>query len=424
MNEGVFTDGLVSGRSGTAMGNKRARGLVVRLSVLLVLVFAMIAAVGVPVGHPQRAAAEEDGTTFPEFAPAFTPPSTVYIPATGHSIDGWFLDMWRQNGGATYFGNPITAEITRPDGSIVQYYQYARFEYWPNGDVNGNQIALGDIGDELRPAVVPRMAVGGASSKASQLNRIALAWEPLAQDKIKPDSDSYQYVETTGHSVYDGFLRFWQNNSLDWFIGDPISEEYVVDGVHYQVFERGELRWKQGEDITLVPVGEMMTRKLGLSTDATAQGDLPVYDESLFIAPAAPTMSEVIAESGADPNGEKWFDVDLTNEYLVAYQGDTPVLQTLVSTGLPGHETPAGEFYILQKLPVQTMSGVIGGEYYNVPDVPDVEYFTPYGHAIHGTYWHNNFGHEMSHGCVNVPLDLAHFLYEWSDVGDRVEVHY
>ena len=56
------------------------------------------------------------------------------------------------------------------------------------------------------------------------------------------------------------------------------------------------------------------------------------------------------------------------------------------------------------------MEGVIGGEYYNVPDVPCVMYFTNGGHALHGTYWHSNFGTPMSHGCVNLPMDVAAWM--------------
>lgn len=70
------------------------------------------------------------------------------------------------------------------------------------------------------------------------------------------------------------------------------------------------------------------------------------------------------------------------------------------------------------------MEGTISAEYYNVPNVPDVMYFTPYGHAIHGTYWHSNFGTPMSHGCVNVPLGYASWLYDHTPYGATVEVRW
>ena len=75
--------------------------------------------------------------------PNWAPPPTVYIPATGHTIDRLFLDLWRTGGGIWAFGNPITPEITEPDGHVVQYYEYARFEYWPDGDPDGNVVTLG-----------------------------------------------------------------------------------------------------------------------------------------------------------------------------------------------------------------------------------------------------------------------------------------
>jgi hypothetical protein len=406
------------------VGTSRQTSVAGRMTLIFVIMLTTIVSVGGSFAQPRSTAAQDDQSAVPVFGSQWAAPTTVYIPDTGHTIDGLFLDMWRENGSASVFGNPITDEITRDDGSIVQYYDFARFEYWPNGDVNGNQITLGHIGEDLRPAVVPRMPIGGKSGKAAQLTRVAMAWEPLGDRQIRADSDTYLYVPETGHSINDGFLAFWQNNSLEWFLGNPVSEEYVVDSVHYQVFERGQLRWKDGEDITMVPVGEKLAEQQQLSQAPSGQGDVPVYDESLFVPPAPPTVDEVIADTGAKADGERWIDVSLTNEYLTAYQGNTVILETYISSGKPGFETPTGTFFINSKLPEQDMEGVIGGEYYDVPSVPDVMYFTDFGHAIHGTYWHNNFGNPMSHGCINVPLDLAHFLYEWAPINTRVEIHY
>ena len=126
--------------------------------------------------------------------------------------------------------------------------------------------------------------------------------------------------------------------------------------------------------------------------------------------------------SPAAARAQKAIVVSLSQQRMWVYKGDTVVLTSLVSTGRAGFETPTGTFSILTKLPSQTMSGVIGGEYYNVPDVPNVMYFTNEGHALHGTYWHNNFGTPMSHGCVNLPMDVAAWLYNWAPVGTPVFV--
>jgi lipoprotein-anchoring transpeptidase ErfK/SrfK len=119
---------------------------------------------------------------------------------------------------------------------------------------------------------------------------------------------------------------------------------------------------------------------------------------------------------------QKAIVVSISQQILRAYKGDQVVMSSYVSTGRAGFDTPPGSFAVLTKLPSQTMEGVIGGEYYHVPDVPWVLYFTNSGHALHGTYWHNNFGMPMSHGCVNLPLDVAAWLYTWAPRGTPVFV--
>jgi len=120
------------------------------------------------------------------------------------------------------------------------------------------------------------------------------------------------------------------------------------------------------------------------------------------------------------PPGEgKWIDVNLTTQTLIAYEGTTPVFQVLISSGTPAHPSPVGRFYVYLKLISQDMSG----PGYYLPDVPYVMYFYD-GYAIHGTYWHNNFGHPMSHGCINLPIPEAGWLYEWTPMGTPVVLHY
>lgn len=124
------------------------------------------------------------------------------------------------------------------------------------------------------------------------------------------------------------------------------------------------------------------------------------------------------------PPGEKWIEINLSSQYLIAWEGYNRVNETYVSTGRPGFDTPTGTWYVNTKLWSQTMSGCIQGECYYVPDVPHVMYFTNWGHALHGAYWHNNFGHVMSHGCVNLPLGFAEWLFYWTPYGTPVVIHY
>jgi hypothetical protein len=128
---------------------------------------------------------------------------------------------------------------------------------------------------------------------------------------------------------------------------------------------------------------------------------------------------------GGGGSGAIWIDVNLSTQYMRVYRGNTVVMETYVSTGrTPNFTTPTGTFYINTKLPSQTMSGTLQGETYHVPNVPWVMYFTDRGHAIHGAYWHNNFGQVMSHGCINLPVSFSEWLYSVSPIGTRVVIHY
>jgi lipoprotein-anchoring transpeptidase ErfK/SrfK len=349
----------------------------------------------------------------------WAPPSTVYIPDTGETIDGVFLDYWRANGGVNAFGNPITQEF-QLNGHTVQYYEYARFEYWPE-DVDGNVVHLGKIGEELRPQLVMRQGtVATAPGSVAQQAKISLAWLPVSQKIAStPESDTFTYISATGHTIANGFKNFWDSTGGADYLGNPLTEEYKLGDTTYQVFERGQLAWKQGNDPWMVAIGDELAARQGISTAPVDQGDVPTYDESLFVEPTPDAGNGVF-----DPNQELWFEVNLSEQYMTVWNGDHVLLGTYVSTGVPGLDTPTGTFYVNSKLESQTMEGVIGGEYYNVPDVPWVMYFTDEGHALHGTYWHSNFGTPMSHGCVNLPMDVAEYLYSITPIGTRVEIHY
>jgi lipoprotein-anchoring transpeptidase ErfK/SrfK len=93
------------------------------------------------------------------------------------------------------------------------------------------------------------------------------------------------------------------------------------------------------------------------------------------------------------------------------------VREVTVSTGLPGTPTVQGEFNIYSKIPSQTMYG----PGYYLPNVEYVMYFYQ-GYSIHSTYWHNNFGQPMSHGCVNLPPEAAQWFYSFAQVGTTVRV--
>ncbi len=111
---------------------------------------------------------------------------------------------------------------------------------------------------------------------------------------------------------------------------------------------------------------------------------------------------------------EKWIEVSLDEQRLRAWEGNKLIMEFPISSGLWA-PTPKGTFNIWYKTRSQTMSGGSQalGTYYNLPNVPNNMFFYK-GYAVHGAYWHNNFGHPMSHGCVNSPLASAAQLFAWS----------
>jgi lipoprotein-anchoring transpeptidase ErfK/SrfK len=120
--------------------------------------------------------------------------------------------------------------------------------------------------------------------------------------------------------------------------------------------------------------------------------------------------------------GEKWIDVDVTSQSLVAYEGNVPVFDSLVSTGTDLHPTVTGQFRIWLRLSSQDMDGYRLGYDYFLRNVPFVQYFY-YDYSLHGTFWHNNFGNPMSHGCVNLPTPAAEWLFNWAEYGTLVNIH-
>ncbi|MCX6044090.1 MAG: L,D-transpeptidase [Chloroflexi bacterium] len=110
----------------------------------------------------------------------------------------------------------------------------------------------------------------------------------------------------------------------------------------------------------------------------------------------------------------KWIRVDLSEQIVVAYEGTKSIRAFRVSSGLPNTPTVTGTFHIRTKVLSQTMYGGEGNMYYNLPGVKWVQYFYQ-DYSFHGTYWHNNFGHPMSHGCLNMTNADAKWLFDWAD---------
>jgi hypothetical protein len=160
-----------------------------------------------------------------------------------------------------------------------------------------------------------------------------------------------------------------------------------------------------------------------ISEDRNGQFWYRIIDEEGYIFYADATHLHIIKPqditliSPEVPSDAKRIEVDLENQFVVAYEHGEPVFMTRTATGAQFYtgdfSTPKGEFITNRKRPSRHMMDPAGSSY-DLPGVPWVSYITSNGVAFHGTYWHNDYGNPRSHGCINLTNEAARWIYRWS----------
>jgi lipoprotein-anchoring transpeptidase ErfK/SrfK len=379
---------------------------------------------------PDRSAAQDDA---------------LFFASTGHRLTNefGFLGYWRGSNGPLTLGAPITEPLVE-NGLAVQYFERGRLGLHPE---YGGAVLRGRLGAEYADAL----------------------WRSFAPPALSVEQAGARVFAETGYAVSEPFLGFWEaNGAIDAF-GLPLSApewEYVgAQMAHVQYFERARLEYYAGADaasaVQIGALGRDLALLRGLPTAPVDPAGALVVDNAGLpmpepvalpqptLAPLAPTKAPAPAagpapqapaaptpkpqpkpaEEPAAPvatgsNG-KSIVVDLSDQWLYAMEGDTVIFDAPVSTGRDGFNTPVGRYAIYHKTPLQTMRGCAGGECWSVPNVPNAMYIVG-GVALHGAYWHNQFGSGVrrSHGCVNLPLDSAAWLYKWAPLGTPVSVRW
>jgi hypothetical protein len=159
-------------------------------------------------------------------------------------------------------------------------------------------------------------------------------------------------------------------------------------------------------------------RVVGITSGTDSQ---PWYEVSeqyfTYFMPAAhlrPISPDEVGPTGGVPPDARRIEVHIGSQSLTAFEGENAVLTSLCSTGSPGWDTPFGNYPIIDKRHGTRMTGAASDEYYNLPGVPFATYITNSWVAIHGAYWHNDYGRRRSHGCINVPPEVARWLFRWT----------
>ena len=133
----------------------------------------------------------------------------------------------------------------------------------------------------------------------------------------------------------------------------------------------------------------------------------------------------VVTPNTAPPEGvtgNRWIEVNLEEQSLAVYENNRLVFATMIATGMKPFWTRPGVFQIFQKKEAETMRNNDPSDFYYLEDVPYTMYFDG-ARALHGAYWRTYFGFPQSHGCVNLSVGDAHWLFDWAREGDWVYVH-
>ncbi len=326
--------------------------------------------------------------------------NTIYFSETQHHLSNrsGFLDFWRANGQGYLFGFPITEEFVE-NGRVVQYFEKVRFEHHPEMAGTRWEVQVGLLGREVQQE--------------------GDGWQPI------PDpQNGVLYFPETQHTIQGEFFTYWQRRGGVQIFGYPISEQMQENGYTVQYFERAKLEYHPEDMDPFYRAYEYYGRNLNTLHEVV------VSDLGRVIAEQRNVNTEPVKQLKGAPSWTpalwaRHIDINLSTQWLTAYEDDLIVYRAPVTTGRPGFYTPVGNFAVYDKLPIQTMRGSMGGETWNVPNIPWVMYVNG-SVAMHGTYWHDLFGSGalMSHGCINLAMDDAQWIYEWNDIGTTVRVHY
>jgi len=398
-----------------------------------------------PVVSSPRALASQEGATEAmlnvELPPALGETGVqVYIAATGHTLSGIMLDYWRATGGSVLFGNPISEPFAAPNGYYSQAFERGVLQYRPDVLHTVEPIVrLMPLGQMALSEGVGTVGADGRRANGGGNPQVS-TWGALPIDSVAVTTALAAggiYVDATGHTISGEFLAWYERHEGQFYLGNPLSEPMTDDGQDVQWFEGGMLVRDAKDRVSLAPLPADLAAAIGVDPTRVPRNGLPDYSEALFIDAVNPTGGDPIAAPGP-----KLIEVDLSEQRLWAYQGDTLVTTSLVTTGLSPNDTEQGWFRVRYKKPLEDMAGFTdatgevvavddgseqespsGGEGYEVTDVPNVMYFNLDAEALHGAYWRDVFGAPGSHGCVNLPLDVAAFLYGWAPLGTPVWVH-
>jgi hypothetical protein len=318
----------------------------------------------------------------------------------------------------------VAATSLTPDGGVVDPFappppppaDSADTPWWERETPDGGppQVTLEDLEEDTGP-ILRRMVKGFYVSLDHQLTAAGNTWWKTVAGKIAP---AYRIMVAEPATDFHGL---WLGRDAATYVKGGGSGRRIdklplafVSGYYVK-------KWTLDDGHRHATMSDPVDHFTAVAlTGESAKIDNATYletDEGWWLRERDATKVEATPPPAGLQPDEKWIDVNLARQVLVAYEGDKPVFATLFSSGRDQHETPPGSFRIREKHIASTMDGnadIATDGPYSIEDVPYIQYFNG-GYALHGAFWHAQFGRVKSHGCVNLAPWDSKSLFNWSD---------
>lgn len=373
----------------------------------------------------------------------------TWVERTGFMVTGETEKFWKATGGEQLLGAPISRAFKK-NGTITQVFENAVIDLADNGTIGLRRLGKQWVIDnklEQDAAFVPNPPSFGETTLVSSSEGLRLRRGPsLDAEVIVVLEDNASFIAVAGAEGE------WVPGYVDGYSGWVAGEYLRAPGPADVAVSAGDTANWNVAVWTGRAFGQTNVRSEPTTASATvrelADGDLVTVTgwvrgeevvENSYIWAALSDGTYVFARNVGRyapiappplpddaPWEGRWIDIQLTQQIMVAYEGRTPVRTIVVTTGMPGWETPPGLYYINARVENETMtSGAIGAEYYyKLENVLYTQYFTDRGHAFHYAWWRTpeTIGRPGSHGCINMLLDDSEFMWNWATYGTPVYI--
>ncbi|MDQ3466654.1 MAG: L,D-transpeptidase family protein [Chloroflexota bacterium] len=371
-----------------------------------------------------------------------------FFAETGHTLAGNLALFWASYGADAIFGLPVSEPFrdAASDGVTTQVFQRAILE-----ESEAIGVRLRPLGEEeavasamVDPAFQPAPPTAGTAFLVGADDGLRLRSGPsMDAEMVALLPENAEFIAATPWE--GGWVPGYADGYAGWVAADFLLEAPPLPALDladwnplvWQGASLGETNIRvepstRARVIEELQYGDPVTVTAWVAGEEVYKGaDLwAKLDDGGYVyarnigrnAPVAPLPPPADA-----PTFGKWIDINLTQQLITAYDGQTPVRTVETTTGMAGWETPPGFYQILSRVGNETMtSGAIGAEHhYKLEDVLFTQYFTDRGHALHFAWWRTEetIGRPGSHGCINLLLDDARFFWDWATIGTPIYIH-